>query len=176
MGQFSFMYADTDNREALRVCGEAYVICPDGSVIHEDCYGGYGIFCGKDIYELVADWNRKYLAKHPEFPIFQHYLVPTENGFKEAEPIPIDQYDWYRFYADLSLSREEVVERAKLLEYRLIGIDIACYDDCNANLPCPIKICKDEPRKDYGAYPPSKDDPNQGWRKQEESEEEDSED
>lgn len=160
MGQFSFMYADTDNQKALRVGGEAYVLCPDGTVIHEDCYDGYGRFGGKDIYELVADWNRKYLAEHPEFTISQ---------------LPIDQYDWYRFYADISLSREEVASLMHPDDYRYIGIEIACYDDMNASLPFPIKICKDEPRKDYGAYPPSKDDPNQGWGKQEENEEDGSE-
>ena len=62
MGQFSWKYADTKNRIALKILGSAYVPCPDGSVIYESCYQGYGVFGGHDIYELAADWNRSSLS------------------------------------------------------------------------------------------------------------------
>lgn len=62
MGQFSWMYADTNNRIALKLLGSAYVPCPDGTVIYESCYQCDGIFGGHDIYDLVTDWNRSYLS------------------------------------------------------------------------------------------------------------------
>lgn len=57
MGQFSWMYADTNNETALNEGGQAYVPFPDGTVIFEKRYRGYGIFRGYDIFDLVADWN-----------------------------------------------------------------------------------------------------------------------
>ena len=155
MGQFSWMYADTNNEKALLEGGTAYVPLPNGETIEESCYDGYGRFGGQDIYDLVADWNREYLARHPEFEI------PGEFG---REPLRVDRYGWYKHYADLSLSREEVVKRAGLYEYRHIGIDIACYDDQNNALPFPIKICKNKPAPGaYNRLPISWGDPNQGW-------------
>ena len=32
-------------------------MCPDGTKIKEDDYEGYGVFGGRDIYQLVAEWN-----------------------------------------------------------------------------------------------------------------------
>lgn len=74
MGQFSWMYADTMNAKALCEGGTAYVVMPDGGYIYEDDYDGYGRFGGQDVYDLVADWNRKYLSEHPEF------LIPSHGG------------------------------------------------------------------------------------------------
>lgn len=39
------------------------VICPDDSIIEEQCYEGYGRFNGKDIFELLVDWNKPYLEE-----------------------------------------------------------------------------------------------------------------
>lgn len=58
MGYFSWMFADKANRSRLKIGQPAYVPCPDGTVIFEPAYDGYGHFGGKDIYELVAEWNR----------------------------------------------------------------------------------------------------------------------
>ena len=65
MGQFSWLYSDTnkqlvDNKEA-----NAYLLIPEpyqeeyGKYILETCYDGYGHFGNYDVYELVALWNRK---------------------------------------------------------------------------------------------------------------------
>lgn len=62
MGVYSFMYADTNNTENLKIGGSAYVCCPDGTFIKEPHYGGYGNFAGHDIYELLVDWNKEYLS------------------------------------------------------------------------------------------------------------------
>ena len=158
MGQFSWMFADKNNKQALNEGCPAYVALPDGGYIYEPCYDGYGNFGGKDIYDLVADWNREYLAKHPEHDVGSHDMYGREIAF------PVCRHSWYWKYADLKLTPEEVVKQADLYEYRGIGIDIACYDKQNAALPFPIKICRDKPEPgDYEKLPPSESDPNQGW-------------
>lgn len=173
MGQFSWMFADTMNQKALHEGGEAYVALPGGGWIYEDDYDGYGRFDGLDIYDLVADWNRKYLSEHPEF------LIPSHGGrWVNNEWVPdrsgrrVDRYEWYKAYADLNLSREEVVKKSGVYEYRHIGIDIACYDDQNAALPYPIKICRDKPVR-YDCLPSSNADPNQGWGEPEDDDKDD---
>ena len=168
MGRFSWMFADTDNKEALNLCGEAYVALPDGGYIFEpayDCYGHFGSKSrydssgSKDIFDLVADWNRAYLAAHPEYAIPQH----GEIDGRRPTSIPVSDYDWYKAYADLSLTPEQVAEKSGVDEYRWIGICLTAYDDQNAALPYPIKICKDKPRPgDYAKLPASNSDPNQG--------------
>lgn len=164
MGYFSWMFADRDNQKALRIGKKGYLFCPDGTVLTEPDYKGYGVFDGHDAYELVADWNRKYLSQHPEHLIPRHGGILQEDGtYKVQPPKRIDSYSWYPFYADLSLSRDEVIKRAGLTEYRDIGIDIACYDDWNANLPCPIKVCKTKRGLRYDSLPPSNSDPDQGF-------------
>ena len=155
MGQFSWMYADTNNEEALLEGCTAYVPLPSGEIIEEHDYDGYGHFGGHDIYDLVADWNRAYLSEHPEFEIPKVY----------GGTMRVDWHDWYKHYADLSLSREEIVKRSDLYKYRTIGIDIACLDDQNNVLPFPIKVCKERPAPGaYNRLPISWKDPNQGWR------------
>lgn len=71
MGSFSWLFADTNNTKNLRADRRGYVACPDGTFICEPCYETYGIFDGKDIYDLVVDWNRKFIAENPD-----HLLPP----------------------------------------------------------------------------------------------------
>ena len=147
MGFFSFMFADMENRMALKIGGSAYIPQPEGfgETIYESRYDGFGHFRHIDIFELVADWNRPYLAQHPE------YVIPSyagdEDGIKR-----ISDFSWYPFYSDLSLSKEEVeVEWSKChekefgcIEYRSIGIILSCLDEDNEALPFPLKVCRNE--------------------------------
>lgn len=55
MGSFSWLFADTNNTKNLRANRRGYVACPDGTFICEPSYETYGIFDGKDIYDLVVD-------------------------------------------------------------------------------------------------------------------------
>lgn len=65
MGFFSWKTSDTDksisNVYSARGAFPVYVLIPEefgGGSIKEKCYGGYGEFGGRDIYALVAQWNR----------------------------------------------------------------------------------------------------------------------
>lgn len=174
MGSFSWLFADEQNTRNLRQGRRAYVLCPDNTIIEEPSYDGVGNFGGHDIYELVANWNREYLSQHPDFvipngsmevydSILQKYVSP--NG------IAVSKYPWYQFYANLSLTPEEVVQKwaiqcgaAAGIEYRMIGIDIACYSAQNAALPFPIKICKRKSGNKYDKLPASMTDPNDGFK------------
>jgi len=61
MGFFSWKTADTQrsiaNMYSSRRTFPVHVLCPDGMVITELYYEGYGKFGGRDIYALVAIWN-----------------------------------------------------------------------------------------------------------------------
>lgn len=161
MGQFSWLDCITEEQILDDVERDVYVLVPKefgGGHIKETCYEGYGVFGGKDIYDLVADWNREYLSTHPEY--------------SEDIQIKISDKEWYKSYIDLSKSREDVVQSIKSAiypEWRWIGIEIACYDEDNAALPFPIKITHNK-NAIYEDCKPSKSDPNQGWRYDEDDE------
>lgn len=182
MGCFSWMFADTDNKEALRIGDKAHLFLPTGVVLTEPSYDGHGRFDGQDVYDLVADWNRVFLAANPDFIIKQvEEVFNSEAG--EWVPKPdkkVNEFPWYPAYADLAKSRAEVVEAVRELDlgggrgewrtfrYRCIGIEIACYNEQNAALPYPIKICRTKRGRNYETLPPSEADPDQGmgrkWR------------
>ena len=57
MGMFSWFTQDTHHR--ILICEPYRVIMTDnnGNQYVEDCYEGYGVFGGKDYYELLAEMN-----------------------------------------------------------------------------------------------------------------------
>ena len=166
MGCFSWMFADKNNEKNLKLDHKGYLLTPNNKALKVDAYEGYGEFNGYDAYKLVAIWNRDYLSQHPEFKVPQHNRKTDESKIKR-----IDEYPWYKYYADLNLSIQEMMdkiradEKAKnsliFAELRCIGIEIACYNDQNAALPYPIKIVRNG-RCKYNEVPPSNRDPNQG--------------
>lgn len=178
MGQFSWLDCITKKQIVDNRWKKVYVLVPKlfgGGHIEEACYDGYGNFGGHDIYDLVADWNREYIAKHPEhvFPSALHRKVwleeyrKTHPDYKERVDVKVSDKGWYKAYADLSKSREEVVRYMEenhcgFPEWRSIGIDLACYDEDNSALPFPIKITYDASAfyENCGISP---SDPDQGW-------------
>lgn len=61
MGKFSFRDCQNGNPIICDKKQNVYVLVPKefgGGHIKETRYNGYGEFAGKDIYELVADWNK----------------------------------------------------------------------------------------------------------------------
>lgn len=163
MGQFSWKYADKHNRSALKIHGEAYVPVPDGSILYEPYYEGYGDFQGKDIYELVAEWNRENISeKNIQKPVRKVYCN-REEGY-------VHYLNAVRSYELRCMRLRDFVQGrpAKEMEEvygngwkREIGIDIACGDKKNAALKYPIKICKMKPDS-YEKLPASRIDPHQG--------------
>lgn len=144
-----FTWKDCQNRRKSIGYSKAVVICPDNSMILEDAYGGFGIFGGKDIYELVVDWNRPYLKE-----IFDR---------KKTEGKDIRSEVWYEIAVAAMKSDQDAREivlayRDRLPEYisqsekewkRELGILIGCEDEDNEALPFPIKISATVPRKPY---------------------------
>lgn len=60
MGQFSWLDCITQEQILDDVPRKSYVLVPQqfgGGHIEESCYEGYGVFGGRDVYQLVAEWN-----------------------------------------------------------------------------------------------------------------------
>lgn len=178
VGCYSWMYADKDNKEAMCIGDQGYLLMPDGSFLEEPSYDGYGVFAGEDAYVLVADWNREFLANHPDF-IIKKCLMWAGTG-KYDPDARISRCGWYSHYADLGKDRKEAtrlilkeqipgVPTMPEMVWRHIGITIACLTERNAALPFPIKVCSRKlARAEIANLPASKIDPRQGlgpyWR------------
>jgi hypothetical protein len=128
MGYFTWYFADRPRKKIPYDTGISYVACPDGSYIREQGYYGYGIFGGRDVYELVVDWNRDKIPeiydamekRHPGRKFrYKEYALQYSQGII---PTPKEGR-----WANNGIKRE-------------IGIDLACEDEDNAALPYPIKI------------------------------------
>lgn len=59
MGQFSWFCQDTGERIVVGETKTVYMTDNRGNSWKEDCYEGYGVFGGKDFYELLAEMNGK---------------------------------------------------------------------------------------------------------------------
>ncbi len=57
MGQFSWFTMDTHHRIVNGEKHTIYLVDDRGNKWKEDCYEGYGVFGGKDFYELLAEMN-----------------------------------------------------------------------------------------------------------------------
>ena len=157
MGQFSWIYSDTnkqviDNRKA-----DTYLLVPEpfqdkyGKAIYEWHYDGYGMFDKYDVYDLVPEWNKNMI---PEI------IRRQKNGTWGCSMSEADIQNLQNYYEDKPIT----------CELRWLGIMMACYDEDNFALEYPIKITSKE--MDYKDAKPSESDPNQGWEYEEEEEEE----
>lgn len=141
------------SKSKLPYGGYGCVMCPDGSIIEEHNYEGYGIFDGKDIYELLVDWNRAHLVdimrdkgidSGYEFDVADAY----QNGTEEDVKTVIEKY----------IVIGDVTEYIRTEWKRELGIEISYLDNCTRNdhLPFPIKITdKPNPRLPYDKLPAS---------------------
>lgn len=65
MGQFSWIYSDTDRQLKDDVYKDTYLLVPEkfqkeyGKAIYEECYDGFGHFGNYDVYELIPEWNKE---------------------------------------------------------------------------------------------------------------------
>ena len=96
MGSFSWLFADTNNTKNLRADRRGYVACPDGTFICEPSYETYGVFDGKDVYDLVVDWNREFIAENPDH-LLPHVHCWTKDGALVRKTYRLKDFPWYPF-------------------------------------------------------------------------------
>lgn len=166
MGQFSWLDCKDDTQILDDVYADVYVLVPKefgGGHIKETFYDGYGHFGGHDIYDLVAEWNRRHLTHRmlKDCSIedwnprdLKYYIYGLRDQLHKAEML-MDYRD--------GMSDSKMIEKHGKDFKREIGIYIACYNDQNFMLPYPIKITHDA-NAIYENCIPSKSDPNQGWK------------
>lgn len=171
MGFFSWITSDTErsvsNIHSDRGAFPVYVLIPGefgGGAIRESEYGGYGIFDGKDIYDLVAEWNRHCLPEDkPAMPKREQY-GNDESGrafYEMAHQRYLESVELLKDFA--SDKPDEYMEEKYGQDWkRSIGIMIACYDVDNASLKYPIKIVENK-RLSYDEVSASKSCPDQGY-------------
>lgn len=131
----------------------AKIVCPDNTEVIENSYEGYGIFDGKDIYDLVVDWNKAYLTS-----IFDKLAAQNPNHWgirlqKLAKFYQTD--DKCAFDAELTyIAKSDTTPYIYTEWKREIGITIACGEQ-NSTLPYPIKITSAKSHKKYNELVPS---------------------
>lgn len=156
MGQFSWIYADTDKQVVDGKYKNTYLLVPKpfqdkyGKSILERRYNGYGDFGKYDIYDLVAEWNKEMI---PEI------VRRIKKGNWKCSTDDNDILNLQNYYEGKPIT----------CELRWLGILMACYDEDNFALEYPIKITEEE--MDYEKCKPSLSDPNQGWEYYDEDDE-----
>jgi hypothetical protein len=148
MGQFSWIYSDTDKQLIDNKKADTYLLVPPkfqekyGKTIYESCYDGYGHFGKYDVYDLIPEWNREMI---PEI------IRRINNGNWKCSTNGKDIKNLQNYYEGKPVD----------CELRWLGIVMACYDEDNFALEYPIKITTRE--MEYDSVVPSENDPNQGW-------------
>lgn len=171
MGQFSWYTCDTRKRILCNRKKEIYVLIPaeyGGGHIKEMCYDGYGHFGGKDIWELVAEWNQRYL-------IVEYLKKPTREWYDQSmDKTLIEEYfqksmERYKDKCQRLLDYKNGVSNSDMSQKygkewkREIGIDIACGNSQNRKIKYPIKIAEAFDAV-YETCKYSKRDPKHGWQ------------
>lgn len=154
MGQFSWRDCVTGKPILDNVEKTCYLLVPAkfGSNIEEPCYDGYGHFGGKDVYDLIPEWNKDMI---PEI------IRRIKNGTWQARLSDSDEGQLMKYYNGEPIS----------VPLRHLGIVMACYDEDNFSLEFPIKITY-RANMSYEDCKPSPSDPNQGWGDDDEDDEE----
>lgn len=169
-------YDDYDRRDIVEYGGYAKLICPDNSEIETESHDYYGVIGGRDIYELVAEWNRESLttdnlSPKPNDPSRYGGLYSFEKesmrqeGKSEEEIEAADKKKRSKYFK-MAVNRWERMASLleefkagtsdKILEERYgedwlreIGIEISCEDENAKKLKYPIKLTKDRNAHGY---------------------------
>ena len=155
MGQFSWIYSDTnkqliDNRRA-----DTYLLVPKpfqekyGKAIYESCYDGYGRFGRYAVYDLIPEWHKE--------------MIPDTIRRIKAGDLKCSTNE-----NDITNLQDYYEDKPITCELRWLGIVMACYDEDNFALEYPIKITTKE--MEYENARPSESDPNQGWESDDDEE------
>lgn len=144
MGYFTWTLANKkpvklQNGEYATSCKLKYgqygaILCPDNTLIKEPCYEGYGMFDDKDVFDLVVDWNKNYLA---DITRNIPSTYPTDDDIKKAAIA----YQEDRF-SDLDSIVTRLAKKIPCLKSewkRWVGIMIT-DGERNETIPYPIKI------------------------------------
>lgn len=148
MGQFSWLYSNTENQMLDDVIADSYLLVPPefqdkyGKYIYESCYDGYGHFGKYDVYELIPEWNKDFIPEVIDLMKKGKWICSHGDS-------------------DIKFLNDYYVE-GKTSDLRWVGILLACYDDDNERLKYPIKITSRP--LEYENVNPSLSDPNQGWQ------------
>lgn len=133
----------------LRYGGYGAIVCPDNTIIAESCYEGYGEFGGKDVYELVVDWNKDHLVEIPKLPGFLPW-GDTESFHAIMEAFQKEDKEALQAAIDVAAAEDPFM---KTKWKRVIGIYIACKN--NHLIPFPIRIVDCVRPKPYAELRPS---------------------
>lgn len=142
-------YGSYKSSQVIGYDGYAKVVYPDGSELEEQCYQGYGMFGGKDIYELVVDWNQKYLEE-----IFNK--LDSDAFGIELRPVAIAfQKDGEDAANKIAKELQKTYPLASEWK-RTIGIAIGCVSEEKKIISkYPIKITKSKKKLAYKELYPS---------------------
>lgn len=156
MGNFSWCTSDT--RKSIPCTDESYsgapktvyLLNPFGAPYKESDYEGYGVFGGRDVYELVAEWNRGFLSpENLHKPEREHWSMDAEGQahYERALTKYMLKCDGIKEYAAGASDAHMRKYYGSVFGYgdgfdwkRCLGIDIACYDEDHVKLKYPIKI------------------------------------
>lgn len=133
--------------------GFCKVVCPDNTEIIEPYYQGYGRFGGKDIFDLVVDWNKEHLKdifqrlenKNPKF--WGKEFANLAAAYQE------DDADRFQKELDALSAQFPIMEKEWK---RHIGITIGNDYEDNKELPYPIKITSKKWHVAYDNLVPSR--------------------
>lgn len=156
MGCFSWCTSDT--RKSIPCCipfgdlpGTVYLLNPFGEPYKESNYNGYGVFGGRDVFDLVVEWNREHLSveniRKPDRDQYQKgasgdaffaNAMENYNGLCEALTA-------YRNGASDDYMKEHFGPKIGFLAdgsdwKRILGIRLSSYDREHVRLKYPIKI------------------------------------
>lgn len=94
MGQFSWFTMDTHHRIVNGEEHTVYLVDDKGNKWKENCYEGYGVFGGKDFYELLAEMNgysyKDYNDNSGETTCPDGHKVITDNVTEDIRQIGIE--------------------------------------------------------------------------------------
>lgn len=174
MGQFSWLDCRTGEPIINGLDKKVYLLVPeefdeDGTGhIEADYYDGYGHFGSKDVYDLVALWNREKATPSMLKGSLEERLVASgpnqdfDSYLSRIRALEQSVCRLERFKSTDPARWEQMTDLYGTHYLREIGISIAGSDAQNAKLPHPIKITYD-PKARYEACQPSLRDPNQGF-------------
>lgn len=157
MGNFSWCTSDTRKSIPCTFDGyegapqTVYLLNPFGEPYKESDYEGYGEFGGRDVYELVAEWNRSYLSEiNLRKPDRAQYVADKEGtkAYRRAMDKYRLQCEGLKTFASGATDEYMQAIYGEVFAWRggesdwkrCLGIAIACYDEQQVKLRYPIKI------------------------------------